>query len=98
MVDEIEIEHVRRRINRAESAIDRERVSGSREIDPLRKHNLEDVARADVLLCGFDVIPVSLWRGVRARAISRGSRERFVAERKRRQGRTEPGDKPVNPV
>ena len=49
-VAEIVIEHVRRRIERAQRAIQRQRRRCERPLHPLRQHHLHHVARGDVLL------------------------------------------------
>ena len=58
MPDEI---HVRRRVDVAQRAVDRERIRGDVGLEALRQHRLVDVARGDVLLdrphAGFEVLP-----------------------------------------
>ena len=50
--------HVRRRVHLAQHAVDVERVDGADEVEALREHHLEDVAREDVLARGFDRVGV----------------------------------------
>ena len=50
-VAEVELEHVRRRVDHAQRAVDVERIgAGARRLEALREHDLEDVAGEDVLL------------------------------------------------
>ena len=50
--------HVRRRVHLAQHAVDVERVDGVHDVVALREHDLEDVAREDVLARGFDRVGV----------------------------------------
>ena len=51
-VAEVAEHHVRRRVDRAQRAVDGERAGGGRAHEALREHDLERVAALDVLLRG----------------------------------------------
>ncbi len=61
--------HVRRRVHLAQHAVDVERIDRVVEIEALREHDLEDVAREDVLARGLD-----RRRGTARRPSSSGTR------------------------
>ncbi len=65
----IEEEHVRRRVQHPQGAIDRERVGVRPEREPLGGHDLDDVAGRDVLLGGADDRHELARRQVRLQAV-----------------------------
>ena len=86
-----EEEHVRARVHLAEHAVHVERVAAEVEIEALRQHDLEGVARADVLLGDFDGLAVLLRGGATA---NHALGQRRVERRRRRRaapGRCAPG-------
>ena len=62
---EIDVVHVRRRIDASQGAIDRKRRGRGPSLEALRQDHLEDVARADVVLGVSDVILVERLADVR---------------------------------
>ena len=75
-------EHVRRRVDRAQAAVDVERVGAQRALEALRQDHLDDVAGADVLLGALDDRFVAGRLKVRAHR-RRVRRRRPSAERRR---------------
>ena len=70
--------HVRRRVHVPQRAVDRERVGGDVGLEPLREHDLIDVAGGDVLLGRADLFLELLARVVRA-DVERGGGVGFPA-------------------
>jgi hypothetical protein len=62
-VVELQKEHVGRGIDGAQRAIDLERLGGRLEIEPLRQHDLKDVARGNVFLRPPDAAHEIIVRG-----------------------------------
>src|SRR5215208_5256135 len=65
MIDEIEIEHVRRRVYRAQGTINAKWVHVARYVDALRQNDLEDIPSGNVLTSRLNHFQVPLPRRVR---------------------------------
>src|SRR6185312_10110958 len=67
VVAELQEEEIRRRVNTAKRAVELDRAGGGRPLGALREHDLERVARADVLLRDADDALVLVPRGSAAK-------------------------------
>ena len=97
VVDEIEIEHVRRWVDRAQGTIDRERVDVARDVDALRENDLEDIPGRNVLPRRLDHLQISLSGGVRDLPLFGGAVRELAADRHGRLFGAEAGDQLVDP-
>ena len=94
MADEV---HVRARVHLPEHPVDVERVGLQVEVETLREHDLEDVARKDVLLRHVDRAGVEAGAHGRAHVGQRLVRVGRLHERVRK-GTTEVGSEHVEPA
>ncbi len=89
MVTSAQEVHVGRRVELAQHPVDVERVTGEIDVEPLREHDLEDVALEDVLLrrldCGLEVAARAVDAEVGEHGVAGG--ELLVGRRRRREVR-----------
>ena len=84
LLAELQVEHVRRWVDRAERAIDVEGRGPERRLEALREHDLDDVAGSDVLLGALDHGAELRAREIGARRQALAGRRQGVRERERR--------------
>ena len=97
MVDKIQIEHVRRWIDRAQCTVNRERVDIGGHVDALGEDDLEDIPGRNVLTRRLHHLQISLSRGVRDLPLLGGAVRELAADRHSRLFSAEACDELVDP-